>query len=219
MMAGTNNGRILLVEGESDKRIFPQLLERAGVPWPKSDPPVDIRSFGGIEELLKPAVLETYLKSSDLEFLGIIFDADVDPDQQWGRFRARITQHVSGFPESPEVGGTVCEADNNVRVGVWMMPDNSSSGMLETFLSYLIPENSSSLKDFAFYCTDSAKDHGAPYREVHLDKARIHAWLAWQNPPGQQMHLAIMSKQIASDGPLAKEFLSWFQKTYQLDRS
>lgn len=218
MMAGSKNARILLVEGENDKRVFPQLLEKAGIPWPKSDPPVDIKPFGGIEELLKPAVLETYLKSSDLGFLGIIFDADVDPNQQWSRFRARIKEHVSDFPPSPEVGGTVCEAENNVRIGVWMMPDNSRSGMLETFLSYLIPEESFALKEFAFACTNNAKDHGAPYREVHLDKARIHAWLAWQDPPGQQMHLAIMSKQIASDGALAKDFLSWFRQTYQFDR-
>lgn len=63
-------------------------------------------------------------------------------------------------------------------LGIWLMPDNRSRGMLETFLAYLVPGGGSDLWTHACEAVAEAYGRGAPCREVHHDKARIHTWLA-----------------------------------------
>ena len=48
--------------------------------------------------------------------------------------------------------------------------------------------------------------------EAHRTKAHIHTWLAWQDPPGQQLGEAIRSSTLLSDTLLAQTFLAWLIK-------
>jgi hypothetical protein len=68
----------LLVEGQDDKRVIPQLMEANGVSWSSSDGQlvVLIEHYDGIDNLLAPGVIETELKASGLTTLGIVADAD-----------------------------------------------------------------------------------------------------------------------------------------------
>ena len=56
--------------------------------------------------------------------------------------------------------------------------------------------------------------HQAPYSDAHLDKALIHAWLALQDPPGQQLHSAIIQNILKPNVPHAEPFGKWFRKLY-----
>jgi hypothetical protein len=39
-----------------------------------------------------------------------------------------------------------------------------------------------------------AKTKGAKFIDEHIDKAYIYSWLAWQKPPGRQLHNAIQEE-------------------------
>lgn len=97
------------------------------------------------------------------------------------------------------------------------MPDNRQRGMLETFLQYLIPPEATALWQHSSEVTQDARvGQGAPYREVHYDKARMHTWLAWQDPPGLNFGDAIKEQCLRPDVPLAKLFMGWVWRLFEL---
>ena len=98
------------------------------------------------------------------------------------------------------------------RLGVWMMPDNAARGMMETFLLALRPSANAALLAYAESAADVARvTHEAPFPEVHRDKAIIHTWLAWQEPPGRQMHDAVKLAMLDATLHYAAPFIAWFE--------
>jgi hypothetical protein len=96
------------------------------------------------------------------------------------------------------------------------MPDNVSGGMLETLVQRLVPSGQSPLLTYARQAVAEARQRNAPFKEAHLAKAEIHTWLAWQNPPGRQLHEAVRDRVLDCSGPLAQPFLTWFMTLYRL---
>lgn len=106
--------------------------------------------------------------------------------------------------------------DKPVKFGVWIMLDNKTRGMLETFLAYLVPNESETLWQYARQTVVEAQNKGANYKPTHLDKANIYTWLAWQNPLGRQLHNAVMEKILNPQHPKAQIFMKWFRDLYNL---
>lgn len=94
------NLRRLLVEGRDEKRLIPYLVEENGILWGETpaDWIVDIVEFDGVENLLKPGTIEAELKSSNLNQLGILLDADENLAARWSAVRTRCIQ---AFPNLP----------------------------------------------------------------------------------------------------------------------
>jgi hypothetical protein len=61
-----------------------------------------------------------------------------------------------------------------------------------------------------------AKNRGALFIDSHIDKAYIYTWLAWQKPPGRQLHNAIEEEILNPQHPKAKTFVTWFKTLYDL---
>ncbi|WP_367267695.1 DUF3226 domain-containing protein [Okeania sp. SIO2C9] len=61
-----------------------------------------------------------------------------------------------------------------------------------------------------------AKNKGVPFIENHTDQANIHTWLAWQNPPGRQLHNAVIERILNPKHPQAQIFINWFKTLYDL---
>jgi hypothetical protein len=208
----------LMVEGDEDKRVIPQFMENF-IAWGNkpADWPVLIESYNGIEPLLKAGVIEAKLKTSGLKALGVLVDANSDIQSRWRGIRDRAIGAFPAIPEDLPPGGLVCVNEDGLRFGAWLMPDNRSRGMLETFLSLFIPAGADPLWTLVQeHCRQAKESCGAPYTEAHLDKARIHAWLALQNPPGQQLHIAILTKTLRPGSPQADSFVNWFRTLYEL---
>ncbi len=194
------NPNRLLVEGSDDKRVIPELIE----------------AMDGVDQLLEPGVIETEVKASGLEALGIVVDADSDGAAQWQRIRARCLPSFPNLPRELPADGLVHANQAGLRLGVWIMPDNMLGGMLETFLAYLVPDQRKDVWAYACEAVARARAIGAPIREAHLDKARIHTWLAWQEPPGGQLHHAILQRILDPKAPSAKPFIDWFRRLYRV---
>jgi len=63
----------------------------------------------------------------------------------------------------------------------------------------------------------TAKQRGAPYSEFHVDKALIHTWLAWQDPPGEALGRALTRKTLDPHAEAAKPFINWFVGLYKIE--
>lgn len=211
--------RKLLVEGKSDKFVIPYLIEANGIPWGDSPKEwiVHIDQFGGVTDLLKAGVIEAHLKSSGLKSMGIVLDADDDIAARWSRIRDRCIEQFHDLPETHPSNPIVVSNSDGLRLGIWIMPDNKSRGMLETFLLFLAPGTTSPLVQYARNACRTAKKKGASYKDVHQDKAEIYTWLAWQDEPGRTLQQAVKERILDPESPHAAGFVSWFQDLYQVD--
>ncbi|MDJ1180801.1 hypothetical protein PJF56_18230 [Roseofilum sp. BLCC_M91] len=183
----------LIVEGQEDKRVIPWLMEANGVIWEpiKHQPVVHITAHDGYQNINQDFI-STQLKESGLTALGLIIDADLDLEERWQSIRNFSLPSIANIPEQLPPSGLIHVTPMGIRFGVWIMPDNQTQGMLETFLKYLVPDKSQSLWEYAQEVTQQAKQKGATFKDPHhVDKANIYTWLAWQNPPGRQLHDAV----------------------------
>jgi hypothetical protein len=209
--------KILIVEGSTEQRLIPELIESNGIRWELDDRTriVHIEKLGGLENLT-PEFIDTQLQASGLKNLGIIIDADDQPEQRWQSIRNRCNRCKCDLPSDLPKEGLVQHLERGIRFGIWMMPDNTKQGMLETFLTYLIPDREEPIWKFAQKSATHAHESGAPFKVSHRDKANIHTWLAWQNPPGEQLHGAVQRKIFEGKHPRAQIFVRWFRDLYEL---
>jgi len=189
----------LLVEGDEDKRVIPELLESNGIKWgDRHNPCVYIEALGGYEQLTDPSVIEAQIDKSGLQALGIVIDADEHPDSRWQSIRDAVRKSIPGIPDDLPEAGLIHQAQNSIgvpiRLGIWLMPDNRLQGMLETFLANLIENDQQELWQYAQEVTRIAKTKAAPFKQTHTDKANLYTWLSWQAPPGRQLHQAIQER-------------------------
>jgi hypothetical protein len=209
---------LLLVEGAEDLKTIPYIMEANGVTWPDKPPkaPVWIEQYEGYSNLLKPETLELELKTNGLEVLGMIIDADTDASHRWQETRQSCRVSIPDLPEDLPQSGLIHTTEGGIKFGLWMMPDNTSRGMLETFLSLMIPDDRAPLWEYAQEATEAAKRLGAAFVPTHTDKAHIYTWLAWQKPPGQPFPYALKDRILDPSHPNAEMFITWFKTLYSL---
>ncbi|AWK84900.1 DUF3226 domain-containing protein [Azospirillum thermophilum] len=214
---GTANRKHLLVEGHDDLYAIVQLMA-AHVPWgnTKEERPVVIEQCGGVENILATGFISTKLKSREVETLGIVVDADADFTTRWARLRSLCLGQFPEIPETVAPGGLVIDNAQGKRLGIWIMPDNSSRGMMETFLGFLVPDGEEPVWRKAQAAVREALELGAKCRDAHLDKSNIHTWLAWQDPPGQSFGTALLQKILDPKSSHAGPFVTWFRTLYRL---
>jgi hypothetical protein len=177
-------------------------------------PPDDLR------DLLTHSSLHTELNGSSRRALGIVLDAETKPNSAWERVRSFAKISDPPFEqvpdEMPDAGLVIVNAEGK-RLGLWIMPDNKSPGMLEDFLRFLVPDDSDLLFRHAVASVTVARNIGAKCHEVHLPKAHLHTWLAWQEPPGERIGTAISMKLLDPRRSMAAAFVAWFKLLYELD--
>ncbi|MFM6531338.1 MAG: DUF3226 domain-containing protein, partial [Dolichospermum sp.] len=124
----------LLVEGEDDLRVIPELIEKTGINWVENKKPiVTIKQIGGKDNLTSN-LISTELQVSGLTHLGVMVDADDDAFLRWQSIRNACLANIPYLPESLPENGLIINTPDNQKFGVWIMPDNQSRGMLETLM-------------------------------------------------------------------------------------
>ena len=211
------NKNLLLVEGKVEQYSIPELMDYHTV-WgdkPK-DWVVEIKQMEGIGEILKDGVITAEAKTPGLKALGVIIDADDSFGVRWNRLKKLLGDIEKPEPSDLPANGLIHVTSKGLRVGVWIMPDNSSRGMLETFLARLLSPDCAPIWDLARTTCDQVRTLKFAHVEGHRDKAQIHTYLAWIDPPGQTLPQAIITRAIDARHELALSFAAWMMSLFQL---
>ena len=203
--------RILLVEGPNDEHVMKHICGNRGIP-----PLDEVKSHGSVEKLLDS--IPVRLKASeDGDIVGVVIDADTDLGARWQSLRNRLI-HVGyvHVPENPMPDGTIIAAPAGMllpRVGIWIMPDNQTNGILEGFLRFLVPDGSQ-LFDHVVASVASLPVCERRFGPLAEPKAVIHTWLAWQQEPGKPMGTAITARYLDANVAEVDTLVSWLQRLF-----
>ncbi|MDR0863655.1 MAG: hypothetical protein LBO74_01825 [Candidatus Symbiothrix sp.] len=196
----------LLVEGNDDKHVIWALCDKYNIP--KTFEVVDCK---GIKNLYKD--ISVRFKESGTETIGIIIDADIDIQSRWNSLKNNLSAIGFDIPDNlPETGLII--KNRTQKVGVWIMPNNNSNGMLEDFISFLVPQGDSLLPIVHSTLENIENQELNKYSEVHKSKAAIHTWLAWQEYPGTPMGLSITKKYLSTDEATCLKLISWLTELF-----
>lgn len=207
----------LLVEDIDTRGVVRGLMGHY-IDWGKDEDawPVRIEVCDGNDDVLDRKYLKEKLKEGRLEAIGIIVDADDNCRGRWESIRDLISNLGGNSPKNCPREGLKVNIKGK-RFGVWIMPDNKTDGMVESFCHTLIPDESRKLWEYAKSCANEAKMLGAPFADIHFDKAHIQTWLAWQEPPGIRMGVALTQKILHHGTAEAKAFAGWFMDLFNID--
>jgi hypothetical protein len=198
----------LLVEGKDDQHVIWALCKKFGIPET-----FDVIDCGGIENVHD--ALQVRFKQSDIQTIGVVIDADTDLDKRWTEIKNRLVyQGFPGLDNLPE-SGLISSNTTNMKVGIWIMPDNNLNGMLEDFISFLIPQNDKLLPIVQTTLDDIERRNLNNYSPNHRSKATIHSWLAWQEDPGIPMGLSITKKYLSTDEATCQKFIHWLTELFK----
>ena len=203
-----NESKVLVVEGADDQHVLYALLMHHDF-----KPEFIIHDEKGIHTLLErlPARLNLLTGS---ERVGVIVDADTDTRSRWAPIRTiLIKAGYANISDEPDPNGTIIDDEILPRVGVWIMPNNALPGMLEDYLTHLLPEGDS-LLDRANRVLDEIPLEERRFPARHRQKALIHTWLAWQESPGSPLGLAITQHYLSAESPQVDNLLSWLTRLF-----
>lgn len=200
--------RVLLVEGIHDCHVVLALRDAHGVPQT-----FGIYECGGEDGVLRRA--NALIPSSvPPTVLGLVMDAD-KPDfaGRWQSIRDKLSRHGYVFPEEPAIEGTIIEASAQLpRLGIWLMPNNRDTGMLEDFCFQLAATQARELAERAVV---EAQSVGATtFHAPHFRKAVVYTYLAWQDKPGLPLGQAVTRQSLSPATPIAREFTDWLKRLF-----
>lgn len=212
MPVSDSHPRILLVEGPDDKHVVIHLSERNGL----------AQNFIIVEKEGKDPLLDSIEVEVDIPgrtALGIMLDANDDLDARWQAVSDRLNRlrqeedhfDLPELPPQPDPSGTIIEG--RLRIGIWLMPDNRSTGELEDFVGSMIPS------DDPVWPLSEAYIEGIPPAERKfalgkIQRAKVHAWLAAREAP-RPMGLAIMAGDLDTNTADSTTFVDWLRTLFQ----
>jgi hypothetical protein len=201
MKAKEKFSKKLLVEGNDDKHVIWALCEKYKIPET-----FDVVDCGGIEHLFEN--IPVRFKESGVTTIGIIIDADVDITIRWNTLKTVLSKTGFTVPNVFPKTGLILQ-NNDQKVGVWIMPDNKTNGILEDFISFLVPEDDRLLPVVDATLYEIEEKQLNKYSAIHKSKARIHTWLAWQEEPGTPLGLSITKRYLTTDKTTCKNLINW----------
>jgi hypothetical protein len=199
--------RKLLVEGNDDRHVIMTLCKKFGIAEA-----FDVIDCKGINELYDAIPIR--FKQSGIKTIGIIVDADTEINKRWLNLKNILLKQGFTPPDELPSTGLILSKENDIKVGVWIMPDNNLNGMLEDFISFLIPSNDELLPIVDATIAEIESRKFNRYSLNHRAKARIHTWLAWQDEPGTPMGLSITKKYLTTNEETCLRLIEWLRELF-----
>lgn len=204
--------RLLFVEGRNDKEVIYRIENRynlAGI--------CEVKEMGSDVDAYEAFSLYINEQASKADKVGLVIDADQDFNNRWKSIRLALTSTnnytvPSVFP--PE--GLVLDSNvpNKPKIGVWIMPNNGSLGMLEDFLREMVPDDDDLIPEVTKALDNLEASGKKRYKDIHRSKAWMHTYLAWQDEPGNTLAVAVASFQLNSSAAIVKSFAGWMTRLY-----
>ena len=222
----TETKHILLVEGIGDQKFFNHLLSILDLQpeiYPKTPRDIDARIYrNGLHPLKAQLKVQlTRLIRGDIEKLGVIVDAD-HTEQTSNGFSERRAQIIeileeNGFSitEQPTQAGEgeLFSHPSNAEVGLWIMPDHFSDGMIEDLFISAIEESGHELLQHTKTTINNLGDLKL-FGEHHNNKAKLATWLAWQKEPGISASYAHHKRLFNQQHPGFIALQNWLKRVF-----
>lgn len=225
-------GKVLLVEGTDDRDFFNAALKQTNLQGVQIEPKTPRESSlniqsDGINNLFIALELQInkLLDADGPESLGVVLDADHatgDPSCDFG-FSVRRDQVVTILANhgwQPALSGLskgeIFQNSNGLPpIGLWVMPDHQSNGMLEDFVTPLV--NGLDQQKLLAHAQHTVSHLPTKLFNpvLHTTKANIATWRAWQKPPGMALSKLIGSGALDLSLSPAAEFIDWLKATFQ----
>ena len=214
--------KILVVEGDADREFYSAICERAGVKNVEVKTPSSKGKYNAIDLF---GLLLKQLPSGSIKHIGLVVDADhpesVGGASGFGATYAKISGVAAnaGFqappinPKAP-IAYLLTPPQGLQAPGVWIMPDNSSHGMVEDFVKHGVTDPAQkSILEQAVKTVASLKN---PLFKpaLHKSKVDVYTWLAWQKNPGSRLVGTVGNELIDLSNPLQAGFVSWLKKVF-----
>ncbi len=197
----------LLVEGNDDQHVIWALCEKFKVPES-----FDVIDCEGIDKLTEQ--IPVRFKQSGIDTLGFIIDADSEIKNRWDSMKGFLSAQGFSVPDQLPSTGLVIRNESNLKVGVWIMPNNNLNGMLEDFISFLVPKDDKLLPIVNSTLNEIEKKNLNNYASIHKSKAVIHSWLSWQEDPGTPMGLGITKRYLTTNEATCSLLVTWLQELF-----
>ena len=203
---------LLVVEGTSDQHTVFHLCRTHRPGFEAVFAFHDAKGFQGVLN----AVIG-FVNQENMAAVGFVVDADAEPDAHWRQVIEEIAaaNNEIRLPQSPDPDGTIIPEDPAIgspRIGIWVMPDNASTGELEDFVRQMIPDNDQVWPRAQDYINDIPSD-ARRFDDESISKNEVHAWLAARRRPGL-IGLAVRYGDLNVDADLAKAFLRWLSRLF-----
>ncbi len=197
----------LLVEGANDFHVISALCKKYEI----------VENFkivdaNGFETILSR--IPSDLKEPDIEILGIVVDADSDIDKRWLQLSQLFARLGFQLPAHIPNTGLIFKSQDAISIGIWLMPDNQSSGMLEDFSKMLIPPEDLLLPEVNKYLEKIEMGKLNLYKPIHKSKAVVHTWLAAQETPGLPLGQSITRNYLSANSDVSSKFTSWLSDLF-----
>ncbi len=178
--------KLVIVEGQDEVHFLNALLEKMKVEG------VEVRETGGVDNLrnIIPA-LKNMPGFSDVEVFGIIRDADENAESAFQSVK-NILVRENLLNSDELLSMTSRFSDGRPKLGIFIMPNNSSKGMLESLCLESVKDNPlMKCVDSFIKCSSEVLDKSGMPR--NLAKSRAQAFLS------------VMPKNICSTGLAAEK--------------
>ncbi|MBU1224839.1 MAG: hypothetical protein KKA22_10305 [Gammaproteobacteria bacterium] len=224
-------GKILLVEGPEDREFFFAALKYSGLGNVQIEPKIpreshpDVRG-NGVDNLLTALELQVkkLFEEDGPEALGIVLDADHstgNPSCDFG-FTVRrnqvadiLTSHGWHPALSASSKGEIFSNPNGLPpIGLWVMPDHQSDGMLEDFVASLVIGHDQQTLLIHAQSTVSNLPTKLFDPVLHTTKANVATWRAWQKPPGTPLNRLVENGILDLSLNPASDFTDWLKATF-----
>lgn len=202
---------VLLVEGPNDCHVILALCNAYDVPET-----FGINACGDKDKVIRTLNALISEPSGDKavghSVIGAVLDADTNLEGRWTSIRAKLRDYPYNLPDSPEQLGTIVEAELLPKLGIWLMPNNQTTGILEDFCLEMIDENG---QQAARSAVSTAHSTGVcTFKPAHLSKAIVHTYLAWQDQPGRPLGLSMTAHTLRPETDTAKAFAAWLTRLF-----
>ena len=196
---------VLLVEGQDDRHVVEHLHWKCF----GAKPPFDVVDKEGYSRLCD--AIEPELKVPGRQVMGIIVDANDDPESRWRAVteRVRRVRPEIKFGDPAPCGLVV---GGEPRIGIWLWPDNELTGEIEDFVVAMIPPDDPVWPLSRRYIESIPAEHRR-FSKGKTTRAEVHAWLAVREEP-RRMGAAIRTDDLKVDGTLATRFLAWLDRLF-----
>lgn len=204
--------KILFVEGINDREVIYRIENTYSLKGI-----CKIKNCDNVNQVKYSFDLYINENASKVQQVGIIIDADTSFIDRWKSVRNLLLATNNYIvPETLPTGGLILApiTSEKPRIGVWIMPNNKDNGMLEDFLLQQIGQDD----DILPYVDETLGELRArklqKFKNVHLSKARVHTYLAWQEDPECTLAIAIEKNYFAPKSKEVEMFANWMQNLF-----